>query len=60
MNKKQTKDQANSNENPIPQIPTISRFDKRAQNAILKDSKFSNTSVKGMAPQFRIHQHKGA
>ncbi len=60
MNKKQPEDISSAKNNPIPQIPTISKFDKRAQNTILKDSKFSNTSVKGIAPQFRIHQHKGA
>lgn len=60
MNKKQTIEPAKSIVSPVSQIPTISRFDKRAQNAILKDSKYSKTSIKGMAPQFRIHQHKGA
>lgn len=47
--------------NPPPSgLPKVSMFDKKGQAAILKDSKFSNTAVKSAAPQFRIHQHKGA
>jgi hypothetical protein len=45
---------------PPSGLSRISPFDKKGQSAILKDNKFSKTSVKGTAPQFRINQHKGA